>query len=269
MHVRQFRGKRGAIYDVEMGSIASSNRIRNAYGAFYRRGSQGPPPGLSKVSISNSLTYASRVRVRMLKEIAKKHRIANPDMQIFVTSYLPRPTLKMRDKKGPMSTFTFCEAVQRFSQHFTPEFLVATAKFANVHIPREDLAGFFVLLSPDLLQGAHSIPTSPSDGLPPSTSKGIQAPTASPLPGSSTVTTGGSSSSKKRRASLSLATPRPDLSKKGRTFKVPPARGKGKGKNVRVRPLSETQAPTDATSEDDVEETMTITPMDFSKEAED
>lgn len=203
-----------------------------------------------------------------MKEVAKQHKIANPDMQVFVTNYLPRPTLKLRDKKGPMSTFTFCEAMQRFSHHLSVDFLTATARFANVHIPREDLAPTFLLLSADLLRSANLTPNSPSEGPPPPTSRGTPlSGQVSPSPGTSSSRL--STNSKKRRA----ANPRPVFPKRGRSVRLPPSfpasfKGKGRGKRSQVQPLTEAmEVPT--SGDEEQAEPESIVPIDFSKEAED
>lgn len=181
VYVRQFRGRRGAVYDIEMRTVASSSKIRSTYGSYFRRGGTPPPPALSRISITNSLTFASRVRVRLLKEIAKRHKLANSDLSVFVTSYDPRPVLKIKDKKGPVSTFGFCEAMQRFSHHFTQEFLVNMTRFANVQIARDDLTPLFLVLSQDLLKGPLPLcatpdkPTSPLSQATPVQSTSTQA----------------------------------------------------------------------------------------------
>lgn len=265
--MRQFRGKRGAIYDVEMSSVASSNRIRNAYGMFFRRGSRGPPPELAKISITNSLTYPSRVRVRVLKEIAKKHKAANPDLQVFVTNYLPRPALKLKEKKGPMLTFTYCEAVQKFSHHLGPEFLANTTKYANVFVPREELTAHFIVLTPDLLHGAGFTPPSPSEAQFPSTSRSSQRrPERSVSPGASETTP--VVSGKKRRVSTLIGSSDAAFPKKGRSVKVG---SKGKKGRPPRNPAPELMEVASGGENEDESEGIdnSIPPIDFSKEAED
>lgn len=241
---------------------------------FFRRGSKGPPPELSKISITNSLTYPSRVRVRVMKEIAKKHKLANPDLQIFVTNYLPRPTLKLKEKKGPMLTFSYCEAVQKFSHHLSHEFLVDTTKYANVFVPREALTNTFLVLSPDLLSGAGFTPSSPSVGPPPATSRGGQArERGSPLPGTSTNTRNSVvtpvSSAQKRKVSPSTGGSRPTFPKKGRSVKIVKKGRKGRPPRNPPLPPDSMEIATEEDEEEADENEESIVPIDFSKEAED
>lgn len=264
MHVRQFRGRNGAIYDAEMSSVASSHRIRTAFGAFYRRGSNGPPPAVAKLTVTNSLTFASRVRVRILKEIAKKHLAANADtdLSVFVTNYLPRPVLKLKEKKGPLFTYSYCEAVQKFSHHLTPDFLQLTTKFANQHIPRDELTSTFLVLSPDLLR-------SPNDSQTPTPSPSTALPSTAPC----VLTQSNSSSGKRKRPSvLGRASTVP---KRGRGKVVPPGRGLSTGAKRGGRPrgpipmdLDQESQNTD-TDRDDQEtapQPEAIVPIDFSQE---
>jgi len=108
------------------------------------------PAILTDISISNSLTFATRVRVQILKEISRRHGEANPGMSCFVTNYLPRPVLKIRDR-GPVKTFSYTEAVKRFSHHLTPTFLAAQSRYAKTNVPADQLQATFLVLSPDLV----------------------------------------------------------------------------------------------------------------------
>jgi len=115
------------------------------------------PAVLEGVSITNSLTFASRIRVTIMKEMAKRHSEANPGLQCFVTNYLPRPTLKLRDK-GTIKSFTYVDAVKRFGHHLSNTFLGAQTRFAKTNMPVDKLLPTFLVLSPDLLsQGSNSL----------------------------------------------------------------------------------------------------------------
>jgi len=149
--VRQFKGHNTVVYDLELISKDLSKAIRTKYGTYWRKRNRPAMPGALKgISISNSLTFSTRVRVAILKEIARRHSESNPGLQCFVTNYLPRPTLKLKDK-GPVKTFMYVEAIKRFSHHLTPAFLTAQTKFAKTNVPVDELLPTFLVLTPDLL----------------------------------------------------------------------------------------------------------------------
>ena len=108
-HVRQYKNRKSpadaptANYDVEMGSVEASERIRSAYGAFWKKPRPGQakapiPAILSYISIGISHTFGTRMRVRIMKQMARRHQESNPELQVFVTSFLPRPTLKIKQQ---------------------------------------------------------------------------------------------------------------------------------------------------------------------------
>jgi len=158
--VRQFKGHNTVVYDLELSSNDLSKAIRAKYGTFWRkRNRPAMPAALQGVSISNSLTFATRVRVAILKEIAKRHTESNPGLQCFVTNYLPRPTLKLKDK-GSMKSFGYVEAIKRFGHHLSLTFLTAQTKFAKTNVPVDELLPNFLVLSPDLLTASNALDVS-------------------------------------------------------------------------------------------------------------
>jgi len=149
-YIRQFKGRSKIIYDVEFNSEDMAKAVRTKYGTFWRkRNRPAMPSALQGISISNSLTFATRVRVAILKEIAKRHTESNPGLQCFVTNYLPRPTLKLKSKG--ITSFGYVEAVKRFGHHLSVPFLTSQTKFAKTNTPIDDLLPTFLVLSPDLL----------------------------------------------------------------------------------------------------------------------
>jgi len=168
VYVRQFKtkGTNTATYDVEMDSVSTSAKIRQAFGAFFKgrkAGSAAPPlpKELTKISINISHTFTTRVRVRIMKQIAICHQAVNPDYNCFVTNFLPRPVLKIKPPAGKVDAYTFVEAVKRFSHHLTPEFLKAEATYAK-GVGIDKLLPTFLVLSPDLIQPALALTPAPA-----------------------------------------------------------------------------------------------------------
>jgi hypothetical protein len=166
------------IYDVEMTTIDASQAIRDAYGLFWRKKSgRRLPNSLKGISFSNATTYPTRVRIRMLKELCRKHQLANPALSCYVTSYLARPELKIRDRRGLVTSLTYSEAVQQLSQHLSLNFLQELYKYARANLPENEVIKRFLVLTPDLLLGAQpeQVPMSVDDPPPQQ-----QPPQASP-----------------------------------------------------------------------------------------
>ena len=119
VHVRQYKTRQSptANYDVQMASVEDSQRIRDAYGSFWRKPKAGKaapaiPQLLADISISISQTFATRIRCKLMKQMAKLHQAANPELAVFVTSYLPRPQLKVRHPGGRVDSYTFVDGCQ-------------------------------------------------------------------------------------------------------------------------------------------------------------
>jgi hypothetical protein len=135
-----------------MASVSESRAIRDGFGQFWRKKSgRQLPSTLKGITIANSTTFSTRVRVRLMKELARKHTIANPELTCFVTNYFPRPELKIRSRRSPMVTLSYTKAVLKMPHHLSNEFLVELYKYAKSVLPDEEIVERFLVLSPDLL----------------------------------------------------------------------------------------------------------------------
>jgi hypothetical protein len=135
-----------------MTSISASQAIRDAFGLFWqKRSGRRLPEDLKGLSFTNVTTFSTRVRVRLLKEIGQKHQLANPNLSCFVTSYEPRPELKIRDRRGPLTSLNYIQAVQSLSHLLSPEFLSELTLFARTNLPETEVIERFLLLGPDCL----------------------------------------------------------------------------------------------------------------------
>jgi hypothetical protein len=177
------------IYDVEMYSAGASQAIRDAFGLFWRKKSgRRLPPELKGISFSNATTFPTRVRLRLLKEICRRHQLANPNLSCFLTSYLARPELKIRDRRGMITSLTYTKAVQQLPHHLTLNFLRELYQYARTNLPEREVIERFLVLTPDLLLGAPPEQLSMSvDDVPAAQAMAVQQPDIQVLP---TVTTG-------------------------------------------------------------------------------
>jgi hypothetical protein len=136
-----------------MSRRSESRAIRDGFGQYWRKKSgKKLPEGLKGITIANSTTFPTRVRVRLLEELARIHSIANPELTCFVTNYYPRPELKIRSRRNPMVTFTYSEAIVRMPHHLSNEFLVELYEYACSVLPDEEIVEQFFVISPDLLK---------------------------------------------------------------------------------------------------------------------
>jgi hypothetical protein len=156
--IRQYKARK-VVYDVELETFASQ-AIRDAYRLFWRqRSGRRLPEGLKGVSFTNASTFSTRVRVRLLKEISCKHQAVNPTVSCFVTNYLARPELKICKRRGPLNSYTYAQAIQKFPQHLSFEFLRDLYLFAKTNLPEREVVERFLILTPDLFD----IPPQQSD----------------------------------------------------------------------------------------------------------
>jgi hypothetical protein len=133
----------------------ASQEIRDAYGLFWRKKSgKRLPNDLKGISFSNSTTFSTRVRLRLLKELCRRHQAANPDLSCYVTSYMARPELRIRERRGMVTSLTYTKAIQQLSHHLTISFLQELYKYAKTNLPEKEIAERFLILTPDLLLGS-------------------------------------------------------------------------------------------------------------------
>ncbi len=138
-----------------MRTPCASQDIRDSYGLFWRKKSgKRLPADLKGISFSNATTFPTRVRLRLLKEICRKHQLANPALSCYITSYLARPELKIRDHRGVVTSLTYTKAIQQLSHHLTLGFLQDLFNYAKTNLPEKEVIERFLILTPDLLLGS-------------------------------------------------------------------------------------------------------------------
>ncbi len=208
---------------MQMHSVSESRAIRDAFGQFWRkRSGRRLPDTLKGITIANCTTFPTRVRVRLLKELSRKHSLANPELSCFVTNYFPHPELKIRNKRAPMVTMTYSDAVVRLSHHLTPEFLTELYQYARSVLPEEEIVKRFLVLSPDLLKpGSEQADTSNmsvEEQQPPSVQDAQDSSTSASTPTQPTQSTSaasddGSVNKKNRNRFFTKTTPYPNRKK--------------------------------------------------------
>jgi len=157
--VRQFRAKKTqtGTYDVILQTREQSEQLRGAFGNLLKSRAPGKtalpmPKELTGVTIAISHTFATRVRVRIMRQISKIHADLNKDLAVFVTNYLPRPNLVVRHPSGKRESFLYFEAVRKFGHYLSEEFLVEESNYAKGNIGVDNLQSVFLVLSSDRVQ---------------------------------------------------------------------------------------------------------------------
>ncbi len=148
---KQFKAKR-VVYDIKMYNPVDSQAIRDAFGLYFRKKSgKRLPESLKGITVSNMVTFPTHVRIHLLKEVCRLHQSANPFTSCFMTNYLPRPELKIRDRKGPVVSLSYTKTVQQMSHHLTTAFLTELSEFARSNLPEKEVRDRFLVLSLDFI----------------------------------------------------------------------------------------------------------------------
>ena len=139
-------------YTVQVSSTASALAIRSKFGTFFAGGKDNRPPSLSGISVQNSVTKATRIRISILKLLAKRYEASNPGGKARVIGYQPRPLLKLfppaasKDKR--VRSLNYVEAVQKLPTHFTEAEVESITRRAYASFPNQ-LRSLFIVLSDD------------------------------------------------------------------------------------------------------------------------
>ena len=145
--VNQLKGGGGGILpicEVRMKSRELALLIRKDFAVKRKAGGDE----LGKLFIANSVTLATRVRLDILKAIAKKCESKNE--QMFVRGFSSRPVLQTRQRDGSKSPFTltFADAVGRYGAKLKDADLAGAYRRAGRAFAGELEQNFVVLTDP-------------------------------------------------------------------------------------------------------------------------
>jgi hypothetical protein len=100
--------------EVKLDKVEHAVAIRKAFADKKKKGKMSGC--LERVFLSNSINIGTRVRIEILKAIAKK--ISNDKEFAFVASFISRPVMHIRQKndrnKKPTRSYTFIDAIKQF-----------------------------------------------------------------------------------------------------------------------------------------------------------
>ena len=141
------------VLNVRLNSTAASERIRELYSGFFRRANAIQlPQGFRGISVRNKVTLATRIRIRILQQIANTYLASNPGATVDVRGYQSRPVLVTTPPRGaPNSrqmTYNFVEACKSLSTAFSDDALARIFQIVGTHHLNE-LRALFIVLNDD------------------------------------------------------------------------------------------------------------------------
>ena len=145
--VNPLRGGGGGVLpicEVRLKTRELALQIRKDFAAMRKSGGEA----LGKLFIANSVTLATRVRLDVMKAIAKKCETKGE--QMFVRGFSSRPVLQVRQRDGsrPPLTLTFADAVGRYGAKMKDSELAGAYRRAGRAFSGELEQNFVVLTDP-------------------------------------------------------------------------------------------------------------------------
>ena len=142
-------------YNVQMPSISESKAVRTKFGSFFIGGKKEKPAALADISIKNFVTPETRIRISLMKLIAKKYRDANPKYKVQVIGYNPRPLIKITPPPSAsdrrIRTYNFIDAVTTLPCNFSHAEIEPIVRRVNSKLLGK-VRSTFVILSDDQLR---------------------------------------------------------------------------------------------------------------------
>jgi hypothetical protein len=109
--------------EVKIDTVDNANLIRKAFAEKKKSGAD-----LSRLFIANSVNLATRVRVDILKALARK--VSDLNMVAYAVPFVSRPVMQIRSKEAGVSSearsFSFTDAVAKYG-HLLKQFELADA----------------------------------------------------------------------------------------------------------------------------------------------
>ena len=112
-------------YSVRMVNVIDSCAIRKKFGLFWLGGQDRRPDALKHVSINNRVTPETKIRISLLKLIAKRYRDTNRGSKVQVVGYDPRPLIKITPASNAsdrrIKIYNYVEAVTKLPSSFSAD----------------------------------------------------------------------------------------------------------------------------------------------------
>ena len=140
-------------YNVKMRKLSDAKAIRDKFGSFFVGGRGDQRPDFMKpFSIKNRITPETKIRISILKLLAKRYRDSNPGSRVQVIGYDPRPLIKITPAQGSsdrrIKIFNYVEAVRALPANFTPEEINPIIRRINPKLCGQ-IRSIFIIISDD------------------------------------------------------------------------------------------------------------------------
>jgi hypothetical protein len=144
-------------YNVRLASIEDSKALRRRFGSYFKAGQDTRPPSLRAVSIKNRVTSDTKIRISVLKLMAKRYRDTNPGAKVQVIGFEPRPMLKIvpPSSSGDRRTrlYNYVEACRAFPASFPAADVQKIMRRINPRL-RGQIKSTFIVLNDDMLSSS-------------------------------------------------------------------------------------------------------------------
>ena len=140
------------LLNVRLSSVEASKAIRDAFSGFFRGGTNSPtrPPGLKGIDIRNKVTFETRVRVAILKQIGQNYHASNPGSSFKARGFESRPQLVIVPPSSASDTRVrscfYMDAIKMFPVNFSDDNLIQIHRVIGGGFQGR-LASLFVVLS--------------------------------------------------------------------------------------------------------------------------
>ena len=139
-------------YSVQMKHVADSKAIRNKAGSYFLTGRDERPEDLKPYSFKNFVTPETRIRISILKLLARKYRESNPGSKVSVIGYQPRPMIKITPAASAsdrrIMSFNYVQAVRKLPCSFSPTEIDPIIRRINPELLGQ-IRSIFIIISDD------------------------------------------------------------------------------------------------------------------------
>ena len=140
------------LLNVKLSSVEASKAIRDAFSGFFRSGSNSPqrPPNLRGIDIRNKVTFETRIRTAILRQLGQNYHDKNPGSSFKVRGFEPRPSLLIvppsSAKDSRVRNMNFIEAIAVLPTTLSDDNLVEIFRVIGHGAPGR-LNSLFVIIS--------------------------------------------------------------------------------------------------------------------------
>ena len=139
-------------YNVQMATVQESRVIRRKYGSFFFNLTDERPDEIKHFAIKNLLTPETKIRISILKLLAKRYRDSNPGAKVKVIGHQPRPLIKITPPPSAddrrVKTFNYIEAVTNLKCSFSEADVEPIVRRINPKLHGQ-IRSLFIVLSDD------------------------------------------------------------------------------------------------------------------------